>query len=828
MRRYWIILALLFVAATAEENRLYRVAEAAFNDKIYDVAERQFGEFLEKFPHSDHADGAQLLLAQAQLNRSKTQEAVRTLQDALTKWPDKRPDSFRFWLAEALARDGKFAEGAARYEEVVEKFPRSPYRAQALYGLAFTQLKQNQFDAASGTLGRLGRLSPKSELAQEAELLRGQVDLARGKFVEAEAVFNSVAKQFPKTRVFYRASYWLGQSLAQRKQYDDALKTYAVVTDAFNSKSNKPVDAALAAEAWYATGWVYWDTGEFDSAAEAFSAALNGAQSGQLKRDAMLKLSEAYVRGGKLADGVAKLREFLKAHPGDPLADEVQMAIADLLFGHDEFAAALSEYAQVITNYAERGSALLPKANFKAGWCAWKLNQIADALKHFQEAFALAKDPGMASEALFKIADAEFVLGQYGDAVTSYQRLIGTYPDTKLLDRAMFQLGEAYHRLRNAEAATATFESLVKQYPASEFAPEAQFTVGRIAVELGKEDDARAAFREVVSKFPQSDWAKKAALAIGESYRREGKYDQAAAEFDKLMAGGLDSPLAQEAFYDRGWCYAQQGQADKTLADFADFLAKYAQSPFAPDIQFWIADHHLKQKNYVKAQEQYQSLAEKYPTSKLADIAQYFAARAAYSRQDYRAAIDLFEGLLKKFPASSWRCDARFGQGDALTELGQFDNAFLVFDNLIKEFPDCYLLCEAQGRRGDCQFTLNRLDDAIASYRKALDCAHDAAMRNQVLFKIGQSYEKQGKLEDALQFYTKPLYEAKVAPDANEPPERFWACKAGRAAADIKEQQQQWRDAITLYQKLLESCPDLKPLVEDNIRRIRVEHVILF
>ena len=137
MRRYWIILALAFVAATTEENRLYRVAEAAFNDKIYDVAERQFSEFLEKFPHSDRADGAQLLLAEAQLNQGKSPEAVRTLQDALTKWPDKRPDSFRFWLAEALARDGKFAEAAARYEEVVEKFPRSPYRAQALYGLAF-------------------------------------------------------------------------------------------------------------------------------------------------------------------------------------------------------------------------------------------------------------------------------------------------------------------------------------------------------------------------------------------------------------------------------------------------------------------------------------------------------------------------------------------------------------------------------------------------------------------------------------------------------------------------------------------------------------------
>ena len=101
-------------------------------------------------------------------------------------------------------------------------------------------------------------------------------------------------------------------------------------------------------------------------------------------------------------------------------------------------------------------------------------------------------------------------------------------------------------------------------------------------------------------------------------------------------------------------------------------------------------------------------------------------------------------------------------------------------------------------------------------------------MRNQVLFKIGQSYEKAGKLEDALQFYTKPMYESAIAADLNAPPERFWSCKAGRAAAGVKEEMEQWRDAITLYQKLIELCPEMKPLAEDRIRKIRVAHGILF
>ena len=141
-----LMAALLFVvgaanrvtAATADENRLYRVAEAAFKDGLNDLAERQFAEYLKQFPDSERADEVVLDLAQAQLNQGKWPEATKTLEEALAKWPtERRPDSFRFWLAEALVHGERYSEAEQRYAEVIEKYPHSAYRPQALYGLAF-------------------------------------------------------------------------------------------------------------------------------------------------------------------------------------------------------------------------------------------------------------------------------------------------------------------------------------------------------------------------------------------------------------------------------------------------------------------------------------------------------------------------------------------------------------------------------------------------------------------------------------------------------------------------------------------------------------------
>ena len=160
--------------ATAEENRLYRVAQAAFGDGLNDLAEQQARKFLEKFPDSERSDAMALVLGQSQLNQGKWQESVEMFTKALGRWPDKRSDAFRFWLAEALARSGKFAEAETRYAEVTKKHGSSSYLAAAEYGLAFAQFKQGKFDAAATMLEQLLTRGPKSELAQEAGLLRGQ------------------------------------------------------------------------------------------------------------------------------------------------------------------------------------------------------------------------------------------------------------------------------------------------------------------------------------------------------------------------------------------------------------------------------------------------------------------------------------------------------------------------------------------------------------------------------------------------------------------------------------------------------------------------------
>ncbi|MDW8344291.1 MAG: tetratricopeptide repeat protein [Verrucomicrobiae bacterium] len=828
-RRLWPVGLLLLLGATADETRSFRLAQAAFEDRLFDFAARQLTEFLEKYPQSEYADTASLMLAQAQLRLHDPVGALETLERATRgRPPEQLSDAFLFWRAEALLHAERFADADTAYAQVLERTA-SPYRPRALLGRALANLKLDRWDAAEKFLDEIPQTTRRARLLNEAQLLRAQLALGRERFEEAEQLLDDLIKRAGESLWAYRAMRWRAELLARQNRGTDALALFRMITDAYRANPGRPVEPVLAAEAWAGQGRVLLDQQQFDEAVAAYRQALDLNPPPALRRDVLLKLGEALVRANRVAEGVAQLRALLAEAPQQRGADDLQLAIADLWYAHQDYAAALSEYQRLLTTYPQSGR--VAEAAYRAGWCALKLNRPAEAQTLFQKAAETAgTNWALAAEAWFKLADTQFEAGRFAEAVASYQRVISSYDDSPLVERALLQLALTYQRMQNADASLHTLTVLLEKFPRGEHAPAAWLHIGTIHANSGREADARAAFRQLIEQFPKHSLAASARLALGESFYREGQYEAAAAEYDRLIAEQPDSPLGQRAFYNRGWCWWALGRAEQTLQEFRDFLSRYPQSPLAPEVAFWIADYHARQRDYVKAQEAFWNLHRQYPESALADDALFMAGRAAFSRQDYRQAVQLFEQLIKSYTNSSWRCDARMAQGDALTELGQFQDAALVFEAVGREFPDCYLRCEALGRRADCLYTLERYDEAVNGYRAALECApaDDLAFRNQAIYKIGQCFEKAGKLDEAADMYLRVLYETKEWPEPNRPPECFWLGKAGLAAAALREQRQQWREAITIYQRQLELCPQMREVLEERIRRIRVERFIWF
>jgi len=121
------------------------------------------------------------------------------------------------------------------------------------------------------------------------------------------------------------------------------------------------------------------------------------------------------------------------------------------------------------------------------------------------------------------------------------------------------------------------------------------------------------------------------------------------------------------------------------------------------------------------------------------------------------------------------------------------------------------------GRKSPPQY-----DAAVDAY-DALAAMPDVtpAWRNQALYKKGRTLEQLGREPEALTAYYDVL-EKTVA----EGGEFFWFYKAGFDAAHLFEEQENWKAAIGVYQKMSKLEGPRSAQVKERLSRLRLEKFI--
>ena len=101
---------------------------------------------------------------------------------------------------------------------------------QKLYDNAFSDYTAGQYDLAVMGFETFIKTSPRSELADDAQLNIGNALYAGGKFKEAVPALQQVISGYPQSNSVPAAWYKLGLTYEQLKQADLARKAYKTVT----------------------------------------------------------------------------------------------------------------------------------------------------------------------------------------------------------------------------------------------------------------------------------------------------------------------------------------------------------------------------------------------------------------------------------------------------------------------------------------------------------------------------------------------------------------------------------------------------------------------
>ena len=535
---------------------LYRLAECDRALGNSADARRAYGDLLDKFPTSSHADRARLMRALAGTGDQRAAELRMLDSDRVAN--DIRAAALYYLgsaandpelLARSIRLDpkGKYAPYADFHRaSLLVKSPDAAVRRKAveiLLGLAFGKESQFSEDAlylaavqsynekrygeAASIFGRYLKRYPEGKHAADVRTMTAWSNYLEGRYADAAALCGEGrTDDFAYLRG--ACAYATGDDASARQFLKDYLDRFP------QGKYRANAELPLARMGFDAASSGGDSAGVIENAKRAF--ALSG-QSGD-----SLRLAWAYEKCGKEAEAEAQYLETAKNFPGTDDAAEAlfRKAMADARA--KKWSACDLALAEALAS--GRNAKRKAESLYWRGAAAVQLGHEAEGAAFLREALAAGLSLDESREARLMLADAAQRAGRTDEAKEAYAQLVREGACERMSAAKMLLVG----KLLGGDEAKTCAQALEKSESA-EWRQAGAALLGAVEEKAGNFTQAVAAYRRAMAEEACVADLAPAALALGLLESKAGEHDAADATLRRAVELNAASPRARAEAY---------------------------------------------------------------------------------------------------------------------------------------------------------------------------------------------------------------------------------------------------------------------------------------
>ena len=542
----------------------YKLGFVLYKTNRYEEAIKAFNKIHDR--GDDLGQSAYYHLADCYLKTGKQTEAQGAFFKASESGSDLRlrEDAYFNYAKLAYASATPFEQPLDIFKEFLKKYPNSKYRAEANEYLANLYLNSKDYESAMKSISAAGLDQPTMQGAyQKVAYFRGVQHFNAIQYPAAKRMFER-SLQYPLNNVHTAlAHYWLAEIAYRGKDFEGALRELSKFESIPGSATLSQYKRSL-----YNKAYAYFSQGNFEAAATTFRLYLN------------------------------------KQRPGNKLANDAELRLADAYF-------MTSQYNNAITYYETYLGRDVPDADYAT----------------FQQSlcFGLVEDNQRKASSL--------------------ESLVKRYPNSVYATDAYFELGETYMKMGQENDAETIFTSFIHDYPKSRFIKNAHIALGLIYRTQGKGQKALSQFKSVVEDFPNTAESRE---ALGLAKIQFAELDQLTGYVDWIQTltgtdigqGQLDSTLYNGA-YDR----YSFGDCSGTLKGMKEYLDKFPDGIFRVPANYYLAECAFNQEQDDVAKMAYEFVAASGELSFRKQTVERLAS-LYYAEQNFEKAFYYYEQVL--------------------------------------------------------------------------------------------------------------------------------------------------------------------------------------
>lgn len=436
--------------------------------------------------------------------------------------------------------------------------------------------------------------------------------------------------------------------------------------------------------------------GDWESARETFTLALQNSTDPELEASAWLGLARVQYAVGEYANVLDTLRRLTEKYPDTPRAYYfLGRAYADLQ-RYSEAAQAFERYLELAPGVID-GYALewLGDARFAAG-------DYAGAAEAFSSAAASPR-VGSGEPLLIKLGQAYTFAGETSSALATYDSVYLSTGNDFYKAQTNLLRGEIYEALGQPDVAYDLYRESAAEYPFASAAylgmirlVEAgaavnEFDRGLVDYYAGEYSLAIAAFdRFLVDETVPHDAS--AHFYKGLALREIGEVTAAIAAWDDLLA----THPVEDAYWASAWeekGYTQWGfleDYEAAIQTFVTFAETIPDHPRAGEFLFFAGQVAERDGQLARAAELWESVTEVYPNDPIGTRASFLAGMAHYRLGEYSQSLPAFQRALNRATEPSEKAAAALWLGKARTALKLEDEARLAWQEAASYDPTGY------------------------------------------------------------------------------------------------------------------------------------------
>ncbi|HEU5397258.1 MAG TPA: tetratricopeptide repeat protein, partial [Verrucomicrobiae bacterium] len=564
--------------------------------------------------------------------------------------------------AVAAFHDGIYARAEAEFGQFIDKYPDSTNAPQAVLLQAQAQIKQDKFTNAITLL--TAKRSAAGPLEDQYAYWTGEAQFDAGDLDAAVQTFDSLARQFPASRLALRGTVEAAAVRAKREDWPGIVNALAETGGAFPRMAKlDPRNEDVS------TGYLLLAQAELMR---------------QDPRAALAVLTNLDVHTLKPQQNWQQLN----------LGEQSRLAIGDN-------AAALVDTTNMLqlARLEKRGDWAADAFAIRADIFE-KMNRPDDAIAAYRENLAATAPVPRQRQAILEIAEISAAQKSTSAATESLEDYLRRFPDSAQADIATLAIGELELKNFAAEsgptdllaAAHARFDAFINTFTNSPLLGNALLDRGWCFWLEGNTPQSLADFQAAVQKLSPSTELAVAKFKVGDDLFLQRDFEGARENYRAVLAltnfPAVSRTLADRALYQELRASLELKDQRGAMQALVPLLRHYPSSELLHPAEILygegLSDSFGKPE---QARITFETFEQQYPNSPEEPQVELAIAHTFELQQDWTNAVARYQAWLERFPDNDLRSRVAYSLGLADFHAGAESNAVVVFTNFLTQFP---------------------------------------------------------------------------------------------------------------------------------------------